>query len=69
MKPYEDAKSNAVHEIVNHIQRIVKMCRTDKFERNEEKWYELLDHLIDIRDNLIFDSPSQRFMKHEIFTT
>ncbi|CAD8191379.1 unnamed protein product [Paramecium octaurelia] len=69
MKPFEDAKFAATNEIVNQIQKIVKICKNDKFEKNEEKWYTLLDQLIDIRDNLIFDSPSQNFMKHSIFTT
>lgn len=69
MKPFEDAKIAATNEIVAQIQKIVKVCKNDKFEKNEEKWYTLLDQLIDIRDNLIFDSPSQNFMKHSIFTT
>ncbi|CAD8126614.1 unnamed protein product [Paramecium sonneborni] len=69
MKPFEDAKLAATNEIVAQIQKIVKVCKNDKFEKNEEKWYTLLDQLIDIRDNLIFDSPSQNFMKHNIFTT
>lgn len=43
MKPFEDAKMAATNEIVAQIQKIVKVCKNDKFEKNEEKWYTLLD--------------------------